>query len=279
MHQRARPRDLLVGRRALSALLLAVLFCAPARASARHTAETPVTIDSAYTLQRHEWRISVWRLDFGLFERVDLGSYVWPWLFRVPNLHVKSDFLHLGDWTFAARLGFAHLDSTKIDKDATPFKLNIIPFELMGSWRVGDSVTFSLGGVYTKIGGEGSSDTELKGAAAVTNLQLVSTFEWRWSSVTAWTTHFRYLAYQDTSAAATITFQPDAYTKVDFLAAGGTDVLDVKNAWSVVSGFFWSWDWFNLRLAVSYGNWSVPAVNFVLPERIVVPELDVYLRF
>jgi hypothetical protein len=247
---------------------------------ARHTAESPVTLDSAYTLQRYEWRISIWRLDFGLFEDIDVGTYIWPWVFKAPNLHAKWDFLHLGDWTFAAGLGFARLDSSSIDKDVTPFELNIIPFELMGSWRAGDSVTLSLGGVYTKVGVKGSGgESELKGAAAVTNLQLVTTLEWRWSQVTAWTTHFRYLAYQDTSAAATITFQPDPYTKVDFLAAGGTDVLDVKNAWSVVSGFFWSWDWFNLRLAVAYGHWSVPAVNFVLPERFVIPELDVYLRF
>ena len=58
MHQRGRRHHRLVG----VALLLALLF-APGTSWARHTERTPVTIDSAYTLDYHEWRVSVWRVE------------------------------------------------------------------------------------------------------------------------------------------------------------------------------------------------------------------------
>jgi len=36
---------------------------------------------------------------------------------------------------------------------------------------------------------------------------------------------------------------------------------------------------FNLRLGLDAGNYHLPIVNFVLPQRGVLPTLDMYWRF
>jgi hypothetical protein len=36
---------------------------------------------------------------------------------------------------------------------------------------------------------------------------------------------------------------------------------------------------FNLRLGVGYGKYNIPLVNFVVPERTLIPEADLYFLF
>jgi len=120
----------------------------------------------------------------------------------------------------------------------------------------------------------------LEGAAAVSNLQFVSTFEVRWTKSAAIVLRTRYLAYQwQPSASAVYVLHPDDYTTVEVHGAAELQALDVKNAYSVVPGLAFSWKTFNLRVGLGYGNFNVGGVNFVFPRKTLVPELDMYWRW
>jgi hypothetical protein len=152
--------------------------------------------------------------------------------------------------------------------------LTVVPFDLVGSWRINDRWSVSPGLVYTAVTLKGSYDpAELEGAAAVSNLQLVSTLEWRVSTVTAFVLHGRYLAFQNASGRVSSTLHPDKFTTVDLRAVASTDALDFPFAFSLVPSAVFSWDVFNLRLGLGYGNLSVPGVNLVLPNKTLIPDL------
>ena len=55
--------------------------------------------------------------------------------------------------------------------------------------------------------------------------------------------------------------------------------LDFPNAFQIVPSIQFSWETFNLRLGLGHGNIVVPTVNFVLPERTLVPDFAMYWRF
>ena len=165
-------------------------------------------------------------------------------------------------------------DSTSAD--ATFY---ILPVELVASWRKGDW-TLSPGAIFTKIAVSGEYDEDqFEGAVAVTNLQLYFTTEWRVSDSIALLLHLRWLAYQDTSAAGTLTLNPDPYTEVEVISDGSSDLLDYHRAASAVASIAFSWEVFNLRLGLGYGNYSIPLLNFVVPHKTPIPELDLYWRW
>ena len=123
-------------------------------------------------------------------------------------------------------------------------------------------------------------DEALKGAAAVSNLQFVSTFQVNWTKTAAILLRVRYLAHQwQPSASAVYVLHPDDYTTVEVHGAAELEAFDVKNAYSIVPGMAFSWKTFNLRAGLGYGNFNVGGVNFVFPRKTIVPELDMYWRW
>ncbi len=279
-------------RRPHAALLVALLvvgaaLVTPAPAAAYHTPTERVTDESAYTLNRRELRIGLWKIEYGLLDSLTVGTYPLIWLFKVANLSAKYEYAFSPRWSVAARLSLARLDLQRLNEESPPAALYTIPFELWGSHRLGDSVSLSAGAIFSKVGVSGATegeaqdgvDNSLEGAAAVTNLQLAGTLEWRLTRVTALQLHGRWLAYQDTTASSTITLHPDEYTTVEVVAAAESDAVDVANAFSVVPSFVFSWQTFRLRLGLGYGNFNVPVINFVVPVRSVIPELDLYWRW
>jgi hypothetical protein len=270
---------------ALGGATCAAALLAPTPAAAYHSKEQRITDESAYTLRKRQFRLGIWKAQYGLIDSVTVGTYLWPWVFRVSNLHLKWRIYEEKKWAFSASTGFYHLDTKNfegLDENTGNATLTVFPFELATSWRIDDRFTLTLAPVWTTVVLKGNlADDDLEGAGegAVNNFQLTSTFEWRVSRVTAFLFHGRYLVAQTAHANADVVLHPDEFTTVEVHAAGKTDAIDFRRAGSLTVSSVFSWETFNFRLGLSVGNYNVPAVNFVLGQSLVVPELDVYLIF
>ena len=250
-------------------------------AAAYHTEKDRLTYGSAYTLGKDTIALGLYTAQYGAFRHFDLGTYILPWFLRVANFGVKWQIPVTDTIDIAPQLYSFRLDVQKLNPDSPPLVIVAVPFDVTGSWRINDKHTLSLSAVYTWNHLEGTFDQEaLKGAAAVSNFQLVSTWEFRWTKVTALLLRLRYLAYQwQPTASASYVLHPDEYTTVEVYGDARFDALDVRNAWSLIPGVAWSWETFNLRVGLGYGNYNVPGVNFVLPRKTLCPELDLFWRW
>jgi hypothetical protein len=262
-----------------------LLTAAGRHASAYHDEEQHVTDESAYTLRDKDFRVGIWKLQYGVIDQVTVGTYIWPWLFRVSNLHVKWRFWHDETWAFSAFTGFYHFDTKhldEVDEDTGNATIDVVPFELAASYRFNERYTLSVAPVWTTVALEGHLENEdLRGAGegAVNNFQLTATFEWRLTRVTALLFHGRYLVAQTAHAQGEVVLHPDEFTTVEVHAAGKTDALDFRRAGSLVISSVFSWEHFNLRAGLSFGNYNVPGVNFVIGEALVIPDFDMYWIF
>ena len=266
------------------ATLAAVLLGAQS-AQAFHTKEQRITDDTAYTLRKRDFRVGMWKLQYGLWEPFLLGTHIWPWLFQTANLHLKWRYWQNDTVALGLGGGLFYVDTSnfqKVDADAGNAKILVAPAELSASFRIDDRFTWSVVPVWTTVIVDGAINVEaLEGAArgAVSNFQLTSTFEWRVSRVTAFTAHWRHLVFQRTTLSGDFVSHPDAYTTIEVKAAGLTDDLDFKAASSLLLSAVFSWETFNFRIGVGYGHYNVPGVNFVLGEPVVFPDLDLYWIF
>ena len=252
-----------------------------APAEAYHTDRDRLGYGTAYTLGKRTLALGPFAAEYGLFDHLDVGTYILPWAVRVGNLGVKWEFPITDRLSIAPQLYWFRLDVQKLTKKSPPLVISVVPLDLTGSYRANDATTVSLGLVYTYIRLAGTFDQQaLQGAAAVSNLQLVATGEYRWTKSTALLLRLRYLAHQwQPTASASFVLHPDDYTTVQLYGVGRLDALNVQNAWSLIPGVAWSWTTFNLRLGLGYGNFNVPGVNFVMPRKMICPELDLYWRW
>jgi len=277
MRQRQRSEHLVHLVAALVALG-SVLVGEPAAAD--HTEDEQITDSTAYTLRDGEIRAGIWKVEYGLLDRVDIGTYTWPWLARIASVSGKYEWYRSGNWSVANKLSVLRLDLQDWSEEAEPAVFQVVPVEMAVSYRFNESWTLSLEGIYTNVSAEGSyNDDDLSGAAAVTNFQTTATVEWRWTETLAVLLHMRSLAFQGTSGAASVTTMPDDYTTVEVFGGGETDVLDVEGASSATLILHWAWSTFNLRVGLGYGNWSLPGINFVLPQKTYIPEFDMFWRW
>jgi hypothetical protein len=260
----------------------AALLARPA--TAFHTDEQRITDDTAYTLKKKDVRLGLWKAQYGIFDPLTAGTYVWPWLLRISNLELKCRFYESGPWAFAASTGFFYFDTKHLKKagDAGDARIADVPFEIDGSYRFESPYTLSVGLVWTEVLVDGTVNQSVfqgAGQGAISNFQLTSTFELRISEVTALVFHARSLVFQRARAAADAVTHPDAFTTVEIHATGRTNALDYRGAGSFTVSGVWSWKTFNLRAGIGYGNYNVPGLNFVIGNRILYPELDLYWIF
>lgn len=283
LQRRRRDGELLKTWLTAPLLLLGLSVSAPALAY--HTKEQRLTDESAYTLGRNDFRFGLWKVQYGIVDQVMAGTYVWPWFFRVSNLHAKWRFFQNDDWAFSAFGAFYHFDTKNLERvnsDTGNATIDVVPFELAASYRFDDRYTLSVAPVWTAVAIKGNleeDDLDGAGEGAVNNFQLTSTFEWRMTRVTALLVHGRLLLAQRARLSANAVLHPDEFTTIEVHAAGKTDALDFKGAGSLTTSFVFSWDNFNLRSGLSFGNYNVPGVNFVLPGFLVVPDFDAYFIF
>jgi hypothetical protein len=272
--------------RAAAAVVLGAVLAGAAPARAEHTSEVHITDDAPYVLRPNEARLGLWKFQLGLPEAVrglEVGTYLLPWLawmadIRLVNLQVKYQLFDTG--RFAASVGTG-LFALSLENHDVPVTFAGMPFELVGAWRANRAFTFGAGiqGTYMRAGGEGAwDDDRFRGAVAANSLQLLATVEWRLGRVTALVASGRLVSYSTVSGSADAHFAIDDHTMLDAFAAGEKDIEGGLGGAVAVYAHF-SWTHFNLKLGGSYGTYTVPGVNLVLPTRIFMPELDLFWRF
>lgn len=142
----------------------------------------------------------------------------------------------------SASLGLFRFAPEAFNERSGDAVFTVVPFDLAASWRIDDQWTLSPGLVYTVVTLKGSYDpAELQGVAAISNLQLLSTLEYRLTKRTAFVLHGRYTVFQNASGRVSSTLHPDPFTAVDLQAVASADALDFPNAFSVVPSVVLSW--------------------------------------
>lgn len=256
-----------------------------AGARADHDATSHATDETAYTLEGGRLRLGLWKVQYGLFDFATVGTYTLPWAVLAATVHAKLRLLSVDPITVSLQVGFAYFDSARLrwlDQSAGRAIVTALPIEAYASYRFSDTFTLSAGAGYTEVGVDGAlSGDALAGAGqgASDNFQLLATGEIRLSRVFALIVVGRWLVLQRVFGQGRGTLHPDAFTTVVVHGDVAASEFSVRDAYSIVPSVHMSWGWFNLRVGVGYGNFNIPLVNFVLPDRTLIPELDLFFVF
>jgi hypothetical protein len=170
-----------------------------------------------------------------------------------------------------------------LDRSVGDALVTVVPLEAFFSYRVGQALGLSTSLAYTEVAVDGSLSLQAldgAGRGAADNLQLTATAELRLGRALALIVHGRWLMLQRVMGSARANLYPDAFTTVQVHSdASARDTFGVGDAFSVVPSVLMTLGVLNLRTGVGYGNFNVPVLNFVLPQRTLIPELDFYLLF
>jgi hypothetical protein len=104
-------------------------------ASAYHSDRKRNVAGTAYLLQAREWQVGIFRADYGALEKLQIGTYVVPWVFLFPNIQFKMMIFENERWTVSFRPGFFYEDFSLprklygVGPEDTNIKLWIIPLE------------------------------------------------------------------------------------------------------------------------------------------------------
>jgi len=265
-----------IGATALSALV------APGPAAAWHEEGTEITVDTAYTLPQGKVRLGIWRFDWGIVDEADVGTFIWPWIVPVPNLHTKLRVWSDERWALSIRTGLYYFDLDWVwladtDSDATAI---IFPLELWFSMPLAENWGLTVGAAWTTVGLSGTYDPdEFEGAAAVDNLQLALTGYWRLGRVVALLLTLRWLAYERARGDARINVRLDDFTTAEIVGAGAAQQESVRNAGYAMLSAVFSGETVNVRVGVGAGNYNIPSINLMIPRKTLVAELDLYFVF
>jgi hypothetical protein len=262
------------------ALVALAALVTPRGARAEHTEEERIIDQTAYTLPGGRFQIGVLRQEVGLFDRLTVGTYGLPWIWRIYNGHAKFAFARGDPISLAVSAGIFNVTPDALVTESGNASVTALPFELTASLRISDAFTLSPAGAYTFVTLKGAYDpAKIEGVAALSNLQVMGTLEWRLTKVVALVVHGRYLVFQNAGGRVSATLSPDRFTRVDVRAIVSTNSLDYPNAYTIVPSAVLSHGVFNVRLGAGYGNYFIPGINLVLPNRGIVPDFDLYFRF
>lgn len=264
-----------------AALLGAALLTAPVTAHA-WIDDDPATDWTALTLHRNEWRLGLFRFQYGIVDSLQVGTQTLPWALKITNLDLKWTVWAQGPWSVALSGGFFSLKLQDFDEDAADVRFYAVPIELTASWR-GADFGAHLRGSYTAVKTDADEaldeeDYDIGGVAAVSTGTLGLAGEWYVSRTFSWVLETRLSVFQDASANATTTTHPNVRTTVELNADAEADLADGAQANALLSAF-WSWDTFNLKLGLGYGHYSVPTLNLFVGDPIWFPDLDLFWRF
>ena len=270
------------------AVALGLLLCALTwgrGAAAYHTDDEHITDDTAWTLKgEKDFRVGLYKASATIADRVEVGTYVWPWLLLAPNVFAKLRFLSLGPSQWAVEAGFFRVDTATIDRSvADPPVFTVGALSIVSSVEIARRHQISNKLVGTAVRARGAVDDDTlagTGQAGLTNLQYVLAYEFRASRSLALVLTGRYQFLQVLDGTTTFTTRPDDYTSVEVVAAARDDSsLNFRNAFSILPAIAWSWSTFNLRVGVGYGNFNVPGVNFMIDRRTPIPQFDLFWTF
>jgi hypothetical protein len=256
-------------------------------AFAYHEGPQANIFQTGHALQDGEWLLGPFHAGYGAFDWLSVHTYTLPWFLGVPSLGLKSRFWGNEVWSLAASVSWVKVDLNKVgprlEGEAQDVIFKVVPLELAASWQPRRDFLLSLALQRNQVSVEGNYDEDgFNGAAGSTNTQWVLTGEYRLNRSWALLLRFRQLLAMEVSGTSVTTVHPDGLTTIEVHAGGGTDdVSGMKfpGVWSLTPAVHYSSRYFNLEGGLVVGNWNLPLVNFMLPTRTVIPELDLYWRW
>ena len=278
-------------RRHYNSFLVACLVVAllvPARADAFHEGDERLIDRTAYLLRDGEWVVGLFNAGWGAWDWLTLETYTVPWLLGAANLSAKFNLWTTRTWAFSGKIGLVGLDIQKFKKrfsgeDIPPSKVSIVPIELMASRRLSGMFTASGGIVSSPIVVEAESEEdEVQGAVGSSNVQATLSLEMRLNRKWAFLLRSRHLLYMDVTGKAKSEKTIDDYTTLEIVGGAGSEGvvgLEFPYVFSVVPAVAYSRETFNVFFGLGYGNWSLPMINFVAPDKTPIVELDMFWRW
>jgi hypothetical protein len=259
---------------------------APAKKKPEPGLEHVRVIDqTGYTLEGGRVRLGVFKFQLGVFDFLTVGTYTLPWAVLAATIHAKLRLVQAGPFALSVQAGFAYFDSARLqwlnDQIGNAI-VTVLPLEAQLSYRALDALSLSFGAAYTEVAVDGQLSINAfngAGRGAADNFQLTGNAELRMSSLFALVVELRWLMLQRVTANANATLRPDAFTVVVVHGGAAASDFAVRDAFSIVPSVLITLGVFNLRLGIGYGNFNVPLVNFVVPERTLIPEADLYFLF
>jgi len=269
----------------LIALVLASALTMGAAIDARAT--TPTTDDglpllderTAYLIGARQFKIGVLALEYGITERVSIGSDPPAWAARaflpvlVPNLHLKTQFYE--NERLALMVNVAGYAANLAKNDLPASWLLSFPISLFASVRVADRVWIHSDGTYifARATGSGNVDAgraDVAGGAAARAAQLGTMVEWRLTRIFSLTATGRYQVYTGplTFSASGMT---DPYTTVN--VAGQLEAR-VEHPWQALAGVAFLWKHFHLIAGGGYGYYFIPGMDIAIPKKSFIPDLS-----
>lgn len=260
---------------------LALLLSAPA-AHAWHDSLQRSTDYTAETLGDDEIRLGLWRSGYGFTDWIQIETVAPLWALRLANAEGKMALRIDDAWSYAFSLGFVAWNlkdtpGTEVEQNLTLFSL---PIAATLSWRA-DDFTLSTTARYVPVwlGGEGEADdSDLEALGAYSTLSAGLAAEWRLTRSFALVLEGRMLVFEVIVANASTRTEIDDDTTVVVHGSSEVDLQQDLRGYGTLSAF-WSYDHFNLRLGLGYGNPVVPTLGTFVPVLIPVPELDLFWRF
>jgi hypothetical protein len=261
-----------------AALMMAAI---QARAATETTEDGLPLLDekTAYLIGARTFKIGVLALEYGITDRMSIGSDPPAWAARaflpvlVPNLHYKFQFY---DTERLALTGNVAGYGANLAKDNMPATwLLSFPLSLFASVRAADRFWVHGDGTYifARATGSGNVDVDradVSGGAATRAAQLGVMLEWRLTRIFSVTATGRYQVYTGplTFSASGMT---DPYTTVN---AAGTLSPRVEHPWQALGGIAVLWKHFHLIAGGGYGYYFIPGMDIAIPKRSFIPDLS-----
>lgn len=274
-------------RRFLAVLALTVLLLQPRAAAASEDPARFGVFQTAVRLAPGEYLLGPFHFSAGVFRWLQAGTYVLPWLAGVPSIYLKSPVYTGKDWFAAFQLTWIRVDlgklSQKLGGEHQDALFHIVPLELSLSREFEGPLLLSFALQYNQVLLKGAyDDSDFKGAVAGSNSQLLAGIEYFLGRHWVLVSRIRMLLKMKAEGSSTVTYDLDPYTTMEVHAgASSKDIPGMKfpKIWFASSAIRYTAGVFNLEFGLGYGNWNVPGVNFMVADKKVMPELDLYFRW
>jgi hypothetical protein len=231
---------------------------------------------TAYTIGRHTFKIGLLALDFGITEKLSVGTDPPAWAARalgkiwIPNLHVKYQFYNRGRWAVAGTAGFYYASISGSDGSGQVLD---IPFAAFASFIAHPHVILHFEGSYVFARMLGAGDVQsstVHGAAAARAVQLGLMGQFPVTHIFSLIALGRVQVYTG-DVGFNATSQVDPYTSVTL---NGNVVPKDPHPWQAVVGAAFLWKHFHLQGGVGYGSYFVPGLYVPVPKTTVVPDIS-----
>jgi hypothetical protein len=231
---------------------------------------------TAYMIGRHRLKLGILSFDFGITEKLSVGSDPPAWAVRaiarvwVPNLHFKFQFWQNERVAIAGQVAGYVAD---VSSGGTTGVVLEVPLSAIGSVIVTRHLILHGDATYVYARAVGTGDVTqatVHGAAAVRAVQTGLMAQIPITRIFSMLAIGRVQLYTG-DVGFSASSQVDPYTNV---TVNATMVPAMQHPWQVVAGAAFLWRYFHLMAGAGYGSYFVPGLLVAVPKDSVIPLLS-----